>query len=380
MRPLLAPVLLAAALSFALPADAGRFRYADPNGLGPYAVGHSIFTPVDASREAPRGRPLRTEVWYPVDPENAAGAPTFYNFEFFNLGLLSDVAFEDAPPTGQISFPLIVFSHGSGGTSFQSVFLMEQLASHGFVVVAPNHKGNTANDQLGGTATPFDVSARNRPLDVSFLIDTMIARTFDPLDVLYLKVNPFLIGVAGHSFGGFTSLAMASGYADPDAEPPTDVPPDLRVDAIAPVAPASGSLSDAELQSIDVPVFLLSGTLDTATPIDDQTTRPFDLVSGRPIYRADIDGAAHQHFANVCDIGQALSDFGVDDESIDRLISFSETCRPPAFPIGEAKRIQGFYLTAFFKRHLFGDDRYDEFLTDAWAAENEPDVIWFRRD
>lgn len=371
-----ASLLLLAALALAAPAEAGRPRYAEPSGLGPYGVGHVLFEVVDPARG---DRALRTELWYPVDPEDARGTPTFYDFQFFSLGLLSDVAFEGAPISDDIAFPLVVFSHGSGGASWQSPFLTERLASHGFVVAAPNHTGNTTNDRVGGTSDPFPVIARNRPLDVSFLIDHLVARSEDPLDPLYLKINPFLVGVAGHSFGGFTALAMAAGYEDPDAG--TDVPPDPRVAAIAPIAPASSLFSDAELAAIDVPTFLLSGTLDTTTPIDPETTRPFDLIRGRPLYRADVVGATHLQFAAICAIGGALSDFGVDDDMIERLIGgFLASCRPPAFPIEEVERIQSVYLTAFFKRHLYGDERDEPFLTDDWAATHEPDVIWFRKD
>ena len=36
--------------------------------------------------------------------------------------------------------PLVVFSHGFGGSSTQSTFLMKALAGAGYLVVAPNHK------------------------------------------------------------------------------------------------------------------------------------------------------------------------------------------------------------------------------------------------
>jgi predicted dienelactone hydrolase len=357
-------------------AQAGRVRYADPNGLGPYAVGHTLFEVSDPARG---GRVLRTELWYPVDPEDAAGTPTFYDFQFFGLGILSEVAFEDARVSKRPFFPLVVFSHGSGGVSWQSIFLMERLASHGFVVAAPNHTGNTANDVIGNRSDTFDNIARNRPLDVSFLITHLIARSQQAGDPLYVHIDPYAIGVAGHSFGGFTALAVASGYENAAAG--TDVPADPRVRAIAPIAPASSLLSDAELASIRIPVFLLSGTLDDVTPIDDQTTRPWALVPGGPVYRADVEGATHLHFANTCDIGQELLDFGVSVSQVEKLIGgYSASCLPPAYPIEEVKRIQSFYLTAFFRRHLHADPRFEDFLTDAYAAGNEPDVIWFRRD
>ena len=371
----LAALVLFVAAFTASSAHAGRHRYADPRDLGPYAVGHSVFDATDPARD----RTLRTEVWYPVDPDDAVGEPTFYDFQFLGLGLVSPVAIEDAPITADTWRPLVVFSHGSCGVSFQSTPLMEHLASHGFVVVAPNHKGNTVNECLGGGGDPFAVSAADRPADVSFLIDLFLAKTMDPDDAFFARVNPFAVGVAGHSFGGYTAIAMATGIDAPSLG--LHVEPDPRVRAIAPIAPASEFFSDAELASIRVPMFLLGGTIDDTTPIEPNTTRPWELASARPIYRADLIGAGHLHFANACAIGQALLDFGVPERQIGNYVpGYDDTCGADDFPIEEAQRLESFYVTAFFKRTLLHDDRYDAFLSPDYAAANEPLVAYSRKD
>lgn len=379
--PALSLVLLL--LLAASAAQAGRPRYADPRELGPYAVGHVIFDITDPARG---DRPLRAELWYPVDPENATGEPTFYDFQFFALGLVSPVAFEGATLTADTYLPLVLFSHGNCGVSFQSTPLMEHLASHGMIVVSPNHTGNTVNECFSGAQDPFEQSAQDRPADISFLIDHFLAKSMDPSDDFFAKVNPFAIGVAGHSFGGYTTLAMAAGLDAPSEG--IHVEPDRRVAAIAPIAPASGFFSDAELAAIDVPTFLLGASLDDTTPIDPNTTRPWNLVPTRPLYRADLDGAGHLHFANACAIGQALLDFLSPPLPLAQALvqvgnlvpGYTETCGPGNFPIEEAERLSAFYLTAFFKRHLLHDDRYDEFLTEDYALANEPLVDFFRKD
>jgi predicted dienelactone hydrolase len=356
-------VLGAALLLAAPPAFAGRDRRDPPGDFGAYGVGHSVVELVDESRA---GRRLTTEIWYPAIPDETS-VPTFYDFDFFGLGLPAEHAFEDAP-AGPLAFsPLIVFSHGSGGASWQSTFLMEALASHGFVVAAPNHTGNTVHDSLNGTSVPLLESANDRPRDVSFVIDQMLARSADPLDPLFARVNPVRIGVAGHSFGGYTAIAMAAGM------PALGIEPDPRVLAIAPIAPASSFFPDETLAGIDVPMFLLSGSLDTTTPIDPNTTRPWQLVDGPPVYRADVQGATHTHFAAVCDIGAVLSGLGFSDEAIDSLVpDFLITCRPPALDPEEVKRIQVTYLVAFFRRTLDAYWFYDQWLTEEWSAEHEP--------
>jgi predicted dienelactone hydrolase len=370
-------IALLLALLLADAARAGRPRYADPNDLGPFGVGHTVVDLVDAARG---DRPLRTEIWYPVDPEDAVGVPTFYDFQFFGLGLVSPVAIEDADVTDSAWHPLVVFSHGSCGVSWQSTPLMEALASHGIWVVSANHTGNSVNECIGtGRPDPFAVVAQNRPLDVSFLIDTMLAASFDPDGPWFARIDPNRIGVAGHSFGGYTALAMAAGIHRPADG--IDVAPDPRVRAIAPIAPASSFFADAELAGIDIPVFLLSASEDTTTPVVPETTRPWDLIEARPLYRADIQGAGHIHFASACDIGQALLDFGVPVNQVAFLVpDYLETCGPAAYPIDEARRITSFYLTAFFKKHLWYDGRYDPFLVADYAAASEPDVLFLRKD
>lgn len=362
-------------LLVAADAQAGRPRYADPRELGPYGVGHRVYELNDAARD---DRYLRTEVWYPTEI-GAEGDSTFYDFQFFGLGLTSPVSIEEAAVADHLGFPLIVFSHGSGGVSFQSTPLMEMLASHGFVVVSPNHTGNTTNDVLGGTSTPFYVTAENRPRDVSFLIDWMLARNLDPDDEFYLKLNPNRIGVTGHSFGGFTALVAASGYHVPSQG--IDVDADPRVKAIAPIAPASDLISDEDLLSIDVPILLLSAELDDTTPVVTNTTRPWELLTTRPFYRVDINEAQHLAFANACDIADALLDFGVSELNVARLVpGYFETCGDDALPIEIPRRITNFYVTAFFKKHLLGDGRYDEFLQPDYAEANEPGIVYMRKD
>ena len=357
-------------------AHAGRPRYADPTALGPYGVGHVVFDVTDPARG---DRALRAELWYPVDPADAIGDPTWYDFQFFGLGLESPVAIEGAPLTADTWLPLILFSHGNCGVSFQSTPLMEQLASHGMVVVAPNHTGNTVNECISGSQDPFAVSAQDRPADLSFLIDHFLAKSADPTDDFFAHINPFAIGVAGHSFGGYTAIAMASGIEAPEYG--ISVAPDPRVRAIAPIAPASEFFDDAELASIDVPTFLLGATLDDTVPVIPNLSRPFDLIPSRPLYRAELIGAGHLHFANACAIGQALLDFGVPLLQVGNLVpGYDDTCGPDDFPIEEAERLTAFYVTAFFKRHLLHDTRYDAFLGEDYAAENEPLVHYLRKD
>ncbi len=368
---------LFAAVIAAAPAPARSASAPEPGALGPFAVGHELFTVTDPTRQEVRQRVLgprrlTVDVWYPVDPAQASGPFAPYSFQVLGLGFLSTVAREGAPPIPNVARPLVVFSHGNSGISVQSTNLCETLASHGFVVVAPNHTGNTAGDAFVTSSDPFDVSARNRPRDVSVVIDRMITRTRTPGDRLYRVVNPYQIGATGHSFGGFTALAAAGGYGDYTSDP--------RVRAIMPIAPAAHLIPDAQLTAIRVPVFVLGGTLDTTTPLEPNSRLAFERPSSRRVYRADVIDADHSHFASVCKLADVLFTYNAPVSFVEQTVpGYHETCDPGVLPIAAAERLQNLYAVSFFRRHLMQDTRYEVFLTPEWAQIMEPGVAFQRR-
>jgi predicted dienelactone hydrolase len=312
--------------------------------------------------DSSRGRVLPVDAWYPVDPADAGGPSSAYDLVFASI--VSDTAL-DAPPVSSAGpFPLVVFSHGNDGIRFQSYFLTEHLASHGFVVVAPDHIGNTAADLLF-PGTPFE--ARDRPLDVRFLITRMIEKNADPSDPFFGRLRRFRIGVVGHSFGGFTALAMAGGF--------DDVPPDPRVRAILPISPVATGFTDEELAGIERPALILGGTEDTITPIDPQSVLAFEGISSRPRWRVDLQGAGHNSFTNICDLFAALA--GALPPPLLELFlgNFDQGCSPDLIPPDEAHDVTNLYATAFLKRTLALDPRYQRFLNAGFARRQPVDFF-----
>lgn len=314
-----------------------------PDEPGPFAVGRRTETVVDPERE---DRELTVEVWYPSDE---AGDPTPYEL-IAGVGFDSELSSVDAMPSAEGPFPLVVFSHGSGGLRQQSTSIVETVASHGFVVVAPDHAGNTAIDQLLGTETDVEVTARNRVLDVEFLIDQaeggQLADGLADLDE---------VAVMGHSFGGFTALAVAGGFED--------IPADPRVDAIVPMAPASSRLSDDELASIDIPMLIVTGTDDETTPIDDQSTRPLELVGG-PATLVEIEGATHSGVTNICDIVDAVGspDAKLPAGAVEAAQGQAGDMCDPDAPVtpDEIFDLTERYVVSFLRVNLYDDDRYED--------------------
>ena len=364
MRRIVSGIALVLAGVASSTGTAGAVPIGDPPGQtspeadGPYGVAVTTFTAADPARP---GRTLTMDVWYPTEAGTSSGSPASLDL------LVTDIALPGVRRDADVStgerFPLVVFSHGSGGIRFQSWFLLQALASHGYVVVAPDHAGNTSLDLLSGTTDPFPVVAGNRPRDVSFAIDQMLARSGDPADPLAGAVDGSRIAVAGHSFGGFTALAVAGGYGG--------LAPDERVDAIIPIAAASGLLSDAELAAVDVPTLLLAGVSDESVPLEAAAERPWAEISGSPAWRVDVDRAGHNSFTNVCDLLDALLGAGLPPTLLAFLVSSAEEgCAPSLIPIDDAHRLTVQYSLAFLRTTIGHDSRWQHYLTPQWAERN----------
>ncbi|MGI9578333.1 MAG: alpha/beta hydrolase family protein, partial [Microthrixaceae bacterium] len=261
-------------------------------------------------------------------------------------------------------FPLVIYSHGNGGLRYVSSFMTEHLASHGFVVLAPDHTGNTALDTFLGTDDETEQVALDRPLDVSAVIDA-VESGGTGLEEIAAVTDTDDVAVTGHSFGGYTALVLAGGASGQ--------PADERVDAIVGLAPASSRITDDTLTAVDVPTLLVSGTLDETTPVDDDTVRPAEQVTGRPLVRADIDGAGHQSFTDICsylEIAQTRTDLppalveAIEDYAV-------EGCAPELIDFAEAHRVTNRLATAFLLDALYDDQGYTALLSEP-ADEDQP--------
>jgi predicted dienelactone hydrolase len=319
-----------------------------PDEPGPYGVGHLVTEVVDPARD---NRTLPVDIWYPTAPD-ATGEATRYVLAG-DIGLDAELA-RDGVEAADGPFPLIVFSHGSGGIRSQSVFLTETLTSHGFVVASADHIGNTTLDSLTGSGVPQAQSAADRPADVVLVIDDALARNDDPSSVLAGTIDPERIGLTGHSFGGFTALAATTPVPDGAIEP--------RIDVIVPIAPASSPFSEEQLTAITLPTLLVGGTEDTTTPIDPEITHPWELLGGDVVERVDLEGVGHMAFSEICAISDELTALGQAD-LIAYIEDFSDgACGPDAVPIENVHRLTNRYVVAFFLRELAGADGYDQFL------------------
>ncbi|MGY3088915.1 putative dienelactone hydrolase [Hymenobacter sp. UYAg731] len=161
-------------------------------------------------------------------------------------------------------FPLVLISHGTGGSPLTHRLLAHSLARHGFVVGLPRHHANHRDDNSWHN-TPNNLVARPRHL--SLAIDGLLAE-------FGANLRPDGVAVIGHSLGGYTALALAGGrpgslpHEHADGTPqPIATTPDARVRALVLLAPATVWYRAAEaLRDMRVPILLLMGEKDEWTP------------------------------------------------------------------------------------------------------------------
>lgn len=311
--------------------------------LGPFLVGLRTLELFDPSRLNTKGtgpRPVTVEVYYPTTLAAVAGKAhdiaTILGIPVATVPAWRDVAVRPG------TYPLVAFSHGNNGTRIQSFFFGAHLASHGYIVVSPDHHGNTFPDTLSGLIDP--AVATNRPLDMSFVITQMLAFNADPSSVWHDAIDPTKIGASGHSFGGFTAFALAGGDTV-----------DTRVKAILPQAPAA-PFPDSFFQSIHIPVLIIGGSIDETTPFPANQQHPFDVLpSGAPVVAlAEIADAGHFTFSDFCEVDRTLLGF---------LGGFGEACEPRHIPFRQGHDITNYLALNFFDATLRGDaaalDRLD---------------------
>lgn len=168
------------------------------------AVGSAVQADTIGFRTAGVGgaepRPLNVAFWYPTEetgPEIEIGAtPAFVDFS----------AIDDAEPSAG-ELPLVVLSHGYGGTWRSLAWLGVALAARGYVVAAPDHPGTTYFNRDRRQAGML----WERPHDLSRVIDAVL---HDP--ALAGEIDPDRIAAIGHSLGGWTVTALAGARFDPD--------------------------------------------------------------------------------------------------------------------------------------------------------------------
>jgi predicted dienelactone hydrolase len=207
--------------------------------------------------------------------------------------------------------PVIVFSHGLGGSRDGYEYLGKYWASHGYISVHVQHVGSDnavwegvpPKEIMGSlreaAARPSNIT--NRPLDISFAIDQL--EKLDREDPVFKnRLDLSCLGVAGHSFGAFTTMAVAGEvFVTPGGEQVTFTDPRVKaVIAMSAQAPNDKSAVDLAFAKIKIPCFHMTGTKDTSPirPSDPRDRRvPFDHTQGVDVFLLTFEGGDHMVFA-----------------------------------------------------------------------------------
>lgn len=232
-----------------------------------------------------------------------------------------DVAYLIRYPEGlEAPAPIVIFSHGLGGSERGAVYYSEHLASHGFAVVHVRHPGSDAAVWGGQRPTPgsIDVARLRQAVadprvsverfrDIPFAIESLRALNQEA-GALQGKLDLSRIGMSGHSFGAVTTqVAAGQMFQGRFSFPAPGVSAFL---AMSPSGSRDGD-NDRAFANVRAPFLFFTGTedsfgLNSGDPGQVLASRraPFDAIDGAPTYLVTLVGGDHFVFSGRQEMGQ----------------------------------------------------------------------------
>jgi predicted dienelactone hydrolase len=279
------------------------------------SVGQRTFSFEDKSR----GRKLITEVWYPTQEKPSAEDAS----PFVRIPTARGAAIYEG------TYPLILFSHGTGGGRLTVEWFCAGLASRGFIVAAVDHFGNTFDNPIPVEFVKF----WERPQDVRYVLDQLLSTP-----EIASSIDPNKIGVSGFSLGGFTSIALAGATMDYDAiekylqtesgKKEAEIPEmpglisffgkpeiresfkkapqlnDKRIKSVFVMSPAIGQTFPAKenFKNVTAPVYIVAAANDQMAPLKTNAAHYAKMI-GTSLYKTLGDKAGHYVFLNEANDG-----------------------------------------------------------------------------
>ncbi len=210
-------------------------------------------------------------------------------------------------PGTQTPAPVVLFSHGLGGTRYGSKFLGEHWAARGYVAVFLQHPGSDdsvwRNQPVAERRHAMNSAASLanfllRVQDVPAVLDQLEAWNADSTQALAGRMNQ-QVGMSGHSFGAVTTQAV-SGQALPLSGQRFTDPRIQAAIVFSPSTPRRGRADEA-FGGVKIPWMLMTGTKDLA-PIGnaDMNSRlgVFPALHGAPKYEVVLHNAEHSVFTD----------------------------------------------------------------------------------
>jgi predicted dienelactone hydrolase len=334
--------------------------------LGPDAAGvttriiavHDRLDPLAsliAGHEVHADRVLHLRVWYPARAK-AGAVPVTYSATLTGEKGLPDTAFTvpgiayaNAVPAGE-HFPLIVLSHGYNNDPVMLSWLAENLATKGYVVVAPEHRDPPIWDRV-----KLPASLLARPLDIVDCISAMRGGMLGKL------VDPTRIALVGYSMGGYGVLTVAGARLDPKSPALATMPaslvsaytgnlaaslivPGLRaVVAISPAGGAPWNVWGSGLTGITAPLLVIVGSHDRTVGYEQGPSAIFAAATH-----------ADRHMLVFVNAGHSIGTNPVPDE-MQTSIWNQGWFADPVWRKDRINAISTHFITAFLDSHVKGD-------------------------
>ena len=277
--------------------------------------------------------------------------------------------------------PVVVMSHGLNSQPKAYLDRAKHLASYGYVVALPDHVGSNGQyfqDMLEGYHRQmYSVNEFiDRPLDISYVLDELERRNDSDFEG---RLNLQRVGVLGHSFGGYTALALAGAPINFDNleeicnrrvwEPNVslllqcralELPRqdynfrDERIQAIISMNPVNSAIfGEQSIAQLNIPVAFGAGSDDPATPAAIEQLKSFVWLQPTDKYLGLVVGQAH------------LLDFNKLDTASEALIDLF-----PEFTIPDQSLMDEYgnaFVLAFNEAYLAQNKEYMPYLTSAFG-------------
>lgn len=284
--------------------------------------------------------------------------------------------------------PVVIFSHGLGSRPEDFEDAAKHLASYGYVVAIPQHPGSDTQRKqalINGFAREiFDINEfTDRPQDISSVIDELERRNQKEFNGRLDLEN---VGVAGHSFGGYTAFAVAGAEINFDylqsvcdrSEPGLNVSlllqcralslprqsyqfRDSRVKAVLTKNPFYSAIFGQQgLAPIQIPVMIIGGNFDPATPFVLEQVTAFTWLTTPNKYLGLQEGQAHINLSQL--------DAGIT-QVLDAI---------PQLTLPESELLASYHnpmIVAFFEVYIRNNAEFRPYLTSAYGeylSQNQP--------
>ncbi len=204
--------------------------------------------------------------------------------------------------------PVVLFSHGLGGSRNGNAFLGQHWAARGYVAVFIQHPGSDTSIWQNKPVSERMRSIRQaaslenfmrRVHDVHAVLDALTSWNAEPQNPLAGRLDLQKIGMSGHSFGAITTEAV-SGENFPTLGTELTDPRIKAAIAFSPSAPRRGTPEQA-FGSVKIPWLLMTGTKDDS-PLGRVEAKArlavYLALHGAPKYEVVLNKAEHSAFTD----------------------------------------------------------------------------------